>query len=176
MDSYAAYALSAAAVSIVTFCGIYHITRSISDAIAASFVLLYFVIASYLLPLPGVRGSLTGVTDGTLTESARDLINNITTFVTVIIGTYFLAEAVERGVARVSRGFPRLQAMLPLALLRILGHPRPLSCCAKTVAMRRRLVAPMMAASRAMLVYKQAATRAATPPHHTGQTPTVADM
>ena len=100
MDPYAAYALSAAAVSIVTFCGIYHITSSLSDAIAASFMLLYFIIACYLLLLPGVRGSLTGSKDGALTETARDLINNITTFVTVIIGTYFLAEAVERGVVK----------------------------------------------------------------------------
>jgi hypothetical protein len=87
LDPYAAYALSAVGIGITTFCGFYYMARTMSDAIAASFVLLYFVVESYLLFLPGVRGSLAGTTAGALTETARELINNLTTFITIIVST-----------------------------------------------------------------------------------------
>jgi hypothetical protein len=100
IDPYVAYALSVAAVGIATFCGFYYMARTMSDAIAASFVLVYFVITSYLLFLPGVRGGLTGSKGGALTDTGRELISNLTTFVTIIVSTYFFAEAVERGVTK----------------------------------------------------------------------------
>jgi len=110
VEPYAAYASAVGGVAVVTLCGVTLATGRIRDGIAAAFTATYFVFLAVLAFIPGARSSIFG---GATADQGLMLVRDLTKFMGIILASYFGAQAIESGLARIGGGKKAEPAMPP---------------------------------------------------------------